>query len=324
VADSLRLVRLLGVLEFALTVLLVASLTRRIVLPVWAGLAAVSVLALNPMLLTMSASVQNDSLALLLSMLALVLTIAWLDEQPSVGASVVVGLVSGLAVLTKLNAWVVVVAVPAWLVWVHGRRAVHPALAFFASVVAVCGWWFVRNAALYGDLTAASAVDRTGVSFSGAGFSGISSAIDTFRSVVTYLWLPTEYVRNLISAPATLKGLLVIITLATGVLAYRQRDNLNKCRAWVLVFGCAALCLVWWLITHFLYQSYSIRVAYIALPMWVAIVALALSSFPRRIALLVVVGLMLLLNVWTIAELRGVKAPPLLSLMSMEAPRDPP
>jgi D-alanyl-D-alanine carboxypeptidase (penicillin-binding protein 5/6) len=325
VADSLRLVRLLGVLEFALTVLLVALLTRRIVLPLWAGLAAVCVLALNPMLLTMSACVQNDSLALLLSVLAVFLTVAWLDERPSIGASVLVGLVSGVALLTKLNAWVVVVAVPAWLAWVHGRHAVYVTLAFLASVAAVSGWWFVRNVALYGDLTAASAVDRTGVSFSGAEFTGVSSAVHIVRSVVTYLWLPTEYVRNLISAPASLKGLLLVVTLAAGVLATRQRRNLNdETRAFFLVAGCTALSLAWWLGTYLLFQAFSPRVAYVALPMWVVVVALALSGFRRRTGLLLVVGLIVLLNVWTIAQLRRVEAPSLLPLMSMGRQGGPP
>ena len=47
-----------------------------------ASLAAVAVVALNPMLLTMSASVQNDSLALLLGVLVILLAVAVLGERP--------------------------------------------------------------------------------------------------------------------------------------------------------------------------------------------------------------------------------------------------
>ena len=173
------------------------------------SVAALAVIALNPMLLTMSASVQNDSLALLLGVLVLFLALVLLRDRPQTGAALALGGLAGLGVLTKLTDWVVVVVVASWLAWVHGRRAVAPVAAFLCGALAVSGWWFVRNVMLYGDPTAASAVERTGVSFDRYRLARPGDLGHIVQQMVTYLWLPTEYLRNLISAPTMLKAILL-------------------------------------------------------------------------------------------------------------------
>ena len=123
-----------------------------------------------------------------------------------------------MGVLTKLTDWVVVVVVASWLAWVHGRCAVAPVAAFLCGALAVSGWWFVRNVMLYGDPTAASAVERTGVSFDRYRLARPGDLGHIVQQVVTYLWLPTEYLRNLISAPTVLKATLLVITVTGAAL----------------------------------------------------------------------------------------------------------
>ena len=170
------------------------------------------------MLLTMSASVQNDSLALLLGVAVIALALTRLGERPTPDWALLVGALAGLAILTKLTNWVVVVAVAGWILWIHRRSAVGPVLAFVGAAAAVCGWWFIRNVVLYGDLTSASAVERSGVSFDRYQLHGPGDVGHIVQQIVTYFWLPTEYLRNFISAPTMLKAAALIITVAVALL----------------------------------------------------------------------------------------------------------
>lgn len=307
-----RLVRLFGVLQLAALVLVLGALMRRVISESLAALAALAVVALNPMLLTMSASVQNDSLALLLGVLVLLLTLAMLGERIRPWAALLIGGLAGMAMLTKLSDWVVVVVVAGWLAWVHRRNALTPLAAFLIGALAVSGWWFVRNLALYGDLTAASAVRRTGVSFDRYHVAGPGDLGHIASQMVTYLWLPTEYLRNLISAPSPLKGVLLILTVAGAIFGVRLGRAGH--RGFVLLAGTAVLSVVTWVVTFLAYQAVAPRVAYLALPFWVILLALAASRLPERILVPSASLLVVALNVWAIVEIENVNAPKFLNL----------
>ena len=193
-----------------------------------------------------------------------------------------------MAVLTKLTDWVVVACVTGWLVWVHGRRALTTVVAFLGGTLAVCGWWFVRNVVLYGDPTAASAVARTGVSFDRYGLASPGDLGHIVQQIVTYLWLPTEYLRNLIGAPTALKAALLIVTVTAAVLGGPRLGSASRIGL-LLVGGTAFLSLVTWLVTYLAYQSVAPRVAYLALPLWACLLALAASRPPSRIGVAAVV-----------------------------------
>jgi D-alanyl-D-alanine carboxypeptidase (penicillin-binding protein 5/6) len=309
---AFHLVRLAGVAELALAVAVLAALTRRLAGRSWACVAAVSILALNPMLLTMSSSVQNDTLALALGLLALELALGRLGDRPTIRSSLLVGAVAGLAVLTKLTAWAAVAAIAAWLVWRHRRAAFRPLVAFVVAAVAVSGWWFVRNVELYGDPTGASGVNRTGVSFVRYHAHGASGVAHIFEELVTYLWLPTEYVRNLIAAPTILKGALLIVSVAVLIV------GIGGARRWQtsargLLLAVAVLSVGAWLVTDLAYQSVAPRVAYLAIPVWAGLVALTLMRLPPRLAVAATMLTVVSLNAWTLYELARVRAPSFLA-----------
>jgi 4-amino-4-deoxy-L-arabinose transferase-like glycosyltransferase len=140
----------------------------------WVPLAAAALTAFNPMFLFVSAAVNNDVMAALLGSLALLLLIkiSNLKGQTSNRAFsywlLALGGVLGLGALTKLSLVAMiplaclVVALCSWR-----RRSdaplsrqialfiVHCALLIL-PVLAISGWWFLRNWRLYGDPTAVS------------------------------------------------------------------------------------------------------------------------------------------------------------------------
>jgi 4-amino-4-deoxy-L-arabinose transferase-like glycosyltransferase len=301
-SGTFHLVRLVGALELCVGVVLLATLIARLLGHSSPSVAAVAIFALNPMLLTMSSSVQNDTLVLVLGLLALELALGRLSEQPAFRSALFVGVVAGLAVLTKLTAWPAVLAIAAWLVWRHRRDALRPLTAFVVAVLAVSGWWFARNIVLYGDPTAAAGVHRSGVSFAPYHVHSASDVAHILEELVTYLWLPTEYVRNLISAPAALKAALLILTLAILVIGLLRVQRSRKVPTWLIV--CAGVISIGaWLVTDLAYQAVAPRVAYMFLPLWIGLVGLALSRVPRPAAILGVTLLLVAINAWTLYEL---------------------
>ena len=304
---AFRLVRLLGVIEFAAAAVVVASLTRRLVPVGWAWIAATAVFALNPMLLTMSASVQNDTLALLLGALTLLLALEWRDSRPSAVSAGALGFLAGLAILTKLTAWAVVVTIGAWLAWRHGRRAAVALASFLAGALIASGWWFVRNAVLYGDPTGGTGVERTGVTFAPYRLNEASDVGHVIQQVVTYLWLPTEYVRNEIGAPPLLKSALLLVTLAILGFGIARSRGLRS-GGGRLIVGCGLISILAWLVVYFGVQAVAPRVAYLAVPLWVAVVALAVVERPL-VWLAGAATLLAAVNAWTLYELWHVTAP---------------
>jgi hypothetical protein len=306
---AFRVIRMLGVLELSACALLLAALLRGVIARPWALWGAVGLFALNPMLLTMSASVQNDTLALMLAFAALELSVR--GDDPSTVRLLLAGGVAGLAVLTKLTAWPVVLAVPLWLAWRHRRGAAQPIAGFLGMAGAVGGWWFVRNVVLYGDLTGDAAVSRAGVTFGRYRVDGIGSVTHVAQQVVTYLWLPTEYLRNTISAPAPLKAFVLLLTLALLALgAHRWRRARDEPTSLLLV--CAILSLAVWLAVYLSARALAPRIAYPALPAWFAAVGAAFARIGRSATIVCVAVVLVSLNAWTLAEATRVHTLPFL------------
>ncbi len=129
--------------------------------PAAAGLAALLVASV-PRFTHEAASVHNETLAAALSHGALALLLVWPAAAPfGAGRAVLLGLVVGLGLLTKLTAlFLLPLAVFALLLpALRARR--RPAARELLAVLlvlgvaaAVAGWWFARNLRLYGDLLA--------------------------------------------------------------------------------------------------------------------------------------------------------------------------
>ena len=143
---------LLGVLHVAA----VLALSRHFLAGHWRLLPAVFVATL-PQFLFMSGMVNNDALANLLSALCVLCVLRLLDRPDRIVRSFLLGLLLGLAVLTKKTALFVLPGIAVLAGCIVYRHRAHPvriaATIGFAMTVAllVCGWWFARGTFLYGD-----------------------------------------------------------------------------------------------------------------------------------------------------------------------------
>jgi len=120
----------------------------------WAVTAA-AWLAFNPQFAFMSGVVNNDSAAAALTSLVLWIACVWVIRGPNLRRAVIWGGFIGLAVLTKASVLSIApVCVVGFFMGVRQRRA--KSVIGYAGVIAglavlVGGWWYVRNAVLYGD-----------------------------------------------------------------------------------------------------------------------------------------------------------------------------
>ncbi len=160
---AVHLIRFLSVLMGAAAVYLTYLIVREVLpdQPVLA-LGAAAVHAFTPMAIFISGAVNNDNLVVPLSSLALLMLLRLLRHrgltwQGSVGRYLLLGIVLGLGALTKtsslaltvLTALVVVVRAVRRRSWTEFFAG---GLATLLPLLAVAGWWYLRNLRLYGDL----------------------------------------------------------------------------------------------------------------------------------------------------------------------------
>lgn len=154
--------RVLGILAGVATVWFTFKLAERTTGKPHVALLAMGLTAFNPMLLTVTTAVSNDGLVIALSAVALWLLAECVMDRVSLRRAVALGVLLGLASLTKVSgtlllpiailaliAHAVVMEKRSLLDWRSYRFAFVVALAWLA----IAGWWFARNIALYGDLT---------------------------------------------------------------------------------------------------------------------------------------------------------------------------
>ena len=163
---AVHLVRLLSVLMGTAAVYLTYLIVREVLPgePILA-LGAAAIHAFTPMYIFISGAVNNDNLVVPLSSLALLmlLTLAKVGRQSTfarvaTGRYLSLGVVLGLAVLTKSNSLGLTV-LTALVVVVRAVRRRSWAefflggLATLVPLLLIAGWWYLRNLRLYGDLT---------------------------------------------------------------------------------------------------------------------------------------------------------------------------
>lgn len=118
---------------------------------------ATALTAFNPMFLFISVSVSNDVLVTTFASLACWLALLTLRLGFDSRRSVILGMLIGLAALSKLSGLAlapVVALAGAWLLWRTGDRRGFVILigAITLATLLLTGWWFLRNLALYGEL----------------------------------------------------------------------------------------------------------------------------------------------------------------------------
>ena len=157
---AIHLVRLLSTLFGAVTVLA----TYLIGLEVFPqnrmiALGGSAFAALNPQFIFISGAVNNDSLVIALSSLAVLFCIRMITRGPTARNALALGFLLGLAHLTKLNSLPLWFLLPFVLGLTHvGHRpplktTVQHALLICLAALSISGWWFARNYSLYGDPT---------------------------------------------------------------------------------------------------------------------------------------------------------------------------
>ncbi len=154
---AIYVIRFLSIGLGLLTVALTAQLGSLLFSP-QIGLLAAALTAFNPMFLFITAAVNNDSLAALLGAAGIYLLVRiWQDPRWS-WRFPALGLVLGLGVLTKLSLGALAGLVAIALVWrawqMRDWRLLYRLGLSALIALLLSGWWFWRNFALYGDLTA--------------------------------------------------------------------------------------------------------------------------------------------------------------------------
>jgi D-alanyl-D-alanine carboxypeptidase (penicillin-binding protein 5/6) len=292
-------VRLLGVVgAVALTLMMGGILVRSIPNRPLVIVLGTAFIALNPMLAVIAGSVQNDTWTLVWAFALVWSALPFVDPgRPSPRPwawGLLLGALGSAAILTKMSMAPLVVAVLAVLLV---RRRVVMALTAGGVVLAACGWWIVRNFLLYGDLTGQAGVERAGYEFG----QGALGPMHLARSALTYLFLPTEYLRNSIEAPWWIDGIVVVLGLAvvvgTVLLAVRVRRDCAP-GALLLLVTVGAVAIAAWLVQVTFGWHVAFRTAYGVLPL----VALAFGCATQVVrsrrggaVIAVVLGMLLLI-----------------------------
>ncbi|MCJ7736443.1 MAG: glycosyltransferase family 39 protein, partial [Anaerolineae bacterium] len=132
------------------------------------ALAAAAIVALNPQFIYQSAAINNDIVAALSGTALLLACVVLLREGLSLRRLAGLGVVAGVALLSKLQIAAIGPAVALSLALAARRGPVRRRLLLWLRALlvvgiiagAVCGWWYLRNLRLYGDITGMNKLDE--------------------------------------------------------------------------------------------------------------------------------------------------------------------
>jgi hypothetical protein len=121
--------------------------------------ATLTVTALNPMFIYISGSINNDNLIALLGTICIWLSIVALKDGFSSKTTILIGLVWGCALLSKLSGLLLIVSWGIALVmssWKARNYLLFFSRLTYITIIAlvISGWWFIRHFLLYGNLFA--------------------------------------------------------------------------------------------------------------------------------------------------------------------------
>ena len=119
-----------------------------------------AIIAFNPMFLFMSGAINNDVIAALGGAAITLASVRLLRDQEGLRLrwGVVLGLLYGLALMSKFNLAAIAVTIELAVTWVawrkrQWRRWFEVNLLIVLFTLLVSGWWFLRNQMLYGEPT---------------------------------------------------------------------------------------------------------------------------------------------------------------------------
>jgi len=293
---AVHLVRFLSVLMGAAAVYLTYLVVREVVPDEPAlALGAAAVHAFTPMVVFISGAVNNDNLVVPLSSLALLMLLRGTSEvcRIPVGRYLVLGVVLGLAALTKtsslaltvLTALVVVVRAVQRRSWTEFFAG---GLAALLPFLIIAGWWYLRNVQLYGDLFGLNV------------FIEILGKRDV-PADLAQLWrerysFTAGYWGNFgglnVPMPAWVYGVLNMLTVvaALGLVVLLSRQIVGKQKHLIICRWPFAICCLWglgvvipWSQWASITWSSQGRLIFSALPVWSLLLVLGLVGWlPRR------------------------------------------
>lgn len=320
-AAGLRLLRLAGVFLVPLVGGGTYLLARRLGAMRAPSLLAASAVAVNPTMLAVAGSVQNDYLSIAVGLVGALVALRAIRPSSAWWWSAAAGVVIGLAVLVKVFAGGLIVGLVVALLADRSRPLTARLVRGFSALVGaalVSGWWFVRNLRLYGDLTGASAVERTGVSFPPLQLDGLGSMIAWTGSLVSYAFAPTEYYRSAFDAPLPVKVLAVLLTacvVAAAVLPLlgdRRRRVVATAAQPEILFAATSVVIVVtvYAIAAWTRQAIAPRLVFVVAPLAAALVARACVGRRQLHILGLVVAGSLMLDVWLLSAVASVPTNP--------------
>src|SRR5574341_478433 len=169
IALNVHVMRLLGLLWGGAAIILTYHLAQRL-RPAesggeWMPVAAAVVVGFNPTFLYITSSINNEALAVAIGAALSLALVHVAAEGLTPRRAALLGILTGLAALTK---WTLVpfaaVALATVLISEAMRREpLRQGLLLISAIAiaaAVSGWWYIRNAMLYGDFTAVSVMCR--------------------------------------------------------------------------------------------------------------------------------------------------------------------
>lgn len=189
-----------------------------------------AVAALNPMLLYIGSSVNNDNLVVLFGTLLILVFIRALRTGFTARTAVGIGLLWGAAMLSKLNGILLLAPVAVALLWsaYRDRRWLALALAALGPGLLLSGWWFARNASLYGELFGVERMldiwgERTAAEWD------VATLVATLQYAQETFWARFGY--GQIVLPGALYAPFVALTLlGFGGFLWRMRQALRVVR----------------------------------------------------------------------------------------------
>jgi len=201
------------------------------------ALGAAILIACNPKFVSVSAGVTNDSLLNALFSLFLAWGLGGMRDGATWRRWAGLGAVAGLALLTKQSGAILLPLGLLMLVWQRGeggwlrRKNLVSGGAFLLAALAVGGWWYGRNAILYGDPLGLQPHLASQVPLTHFGLSSLATIARSYWAA--FGWAP-------ILAEPPVYGAAALV-LAAGVLGMVLRAGELRRASWVTQRGLVVL-----------------------------------------------------------------------------------
>lgn len=211
------------------------------------ALAATAIVALNPQFIYLSGAINNDIVAALAGASLILVSVRLIRTGITPGAVISVGVISGLALLAKLQiAALGPVVALAVVIAVRRARPMRPwpipalrlILIVGAIAMLISGWWFIRNVRLYGEPTGMQRLSK---------MWGGRDALDNLWAIgqgLPQLWasLWGQFGYGQIPLPNTMYRLALIGTLLCLSGLLKPRKQLPSSATLALLVAAICLC----------------------------------------------------------------------------------